>query len=175
MRRFEMLDWARFAPGNVRLSADEAVSRWSALELEVHGLRKKGAQLQDAYSIGYFAGLSLVVSDKAREAIDQAFTDQCTFLPLQIHNASQRYFALWSNIEGTKAVDLSCSDHAVGPGGVISLKSCFLDETHLGNAAIFRLGPKFSGVEDLVTQEFVQMVHSAGLTGFVFRERGQLK
>lgn len=172
---FEMLEWGSYVPEQRRLSSVEIWERWKPLNLQLHGLRRKGARIQDVYQIGYFGGMGLVVSDRCRVAIDDRFPESCTFLPVMVTNARTDFFALWANCVRDDSLNLDDSEITYGIGGLRSVERYSFCEEKLAGQGVFRLSPCFAGVDDLGTQAFVDLVGDCGLNGFVFWDRGVRK
>lgn len=170
--RFDVLEWGRYIPDQRRLSAAEVWEKWQPITLQVQGLRRKGARTQDVYQIGYFGGMSLVVSEKCRTAIDVRFPGSCTFLPVTITNVRANFFALWANCVRDESLNLVESDISHGIGSLKNVNRYAFREDELIGQGLFRLSPCFSGVDDLATQEFVDLVNASSLIGFSFWDRG---
>jgi hypothetical protein len=165
-----MLDWSKYVNGDEFASIATVRRNWDVLEMR---LRREGerTQAQDAYPVGYFAGVNLVVSEKFKYAVDRAFPDQCTFLPVDVDGINAGYFALWVNAVRDDVVDVQKSELTPYPGNSLAVRKVAFDETRLADLAIFRLSPKFIGTQDFVTTRFVEMARSAGLSGLHFWDR----
>jgi hypothetical protein len=165
------LEANQFVRGNDWLSAKEVTELWTPLTFEIRGLGKKNAVVRDAYSAFMQTGMRLVVSERSREAIDQHFPGECTFLPITVKNADVRFHALWPNRCATDALDESASAIKEYSYGLKSVSCYRFLEARLGGLNFFSLSPNYSGVGLMVTEAVANMVRDLGLIGFTFWDR----
>lgn len=164
-RRMFIENGRRIAPGDI-------ADRWQPLTLQVHGLRRKGAVLQDVYMASSFVGTNLFVSERCRAAIEDRFEGQCMFLPVTLNPGGVRFFALWVNLLLDNALDTPRCELTEDRFGTKHLSRYAFQERSLAGVGIFRLSPAFAGMWDLVTELFVEMIDSEALEGFSFWNRG---
>lgn len=173
LAQFEMFDWSMYLAEGDYLPTSVVRSRWKPLALRLQGLRRRDAQPQDAYPVGYFAGVALVVSARFRETAERHFRDQCAFLPVQVEGTKVEYFALWANNVLDGILDIAQSDVREGPGKTVSIRQYVIAESAIQGVDIFRLPERFSGVQELVTQKFVDVTRTEGLVGLTFWDRSR--
>lgn len=166
-------DTQKYVRGREWATDAEIISSWSPLSFEIRGPKAK-RRICDAYSAFMHHGLSIVVSERARNVFEKFFSGECLFLPVTVSNLDAGFFAVWPRRCLTEALDEAKSTvvlHSYASGTVKSVRCYQFTEERMEGVNWFSLSPYFSGVGLMVSERVESVVKSEGLSGFTFWDK----